>query len=465
MKQNEIYIKTAETMTATELRASLTLATIFFLRMLGLFMILPVFALYADNLEGVTPLLIGVALGIYGLTQAIFQIPFGMLSDRIGRKPIILMGLIIFAAGSGLAAESDTILGIIVGRSVQGAGAIAAAAMALAADLTREEQRTKAMAIIGISIGLAFATALVASPILEAWVGVPGIFWLTVVLAIIAIAVLYLFVPQPVRSRFHRDAETAPGELKVVLTNTQLLRLDLGILLLHLILTASFVALPLALRNEAGLPASEHWQVYLPVLILSVGIMLPFLILAEKYRVMKQVFVGAVFILMLSLFGLSLWHTTLLAIFLMLLAFFAAFNFLEASLPSLISRTAPPDQKGSALGVYSTSQFLGTFIGGALGGWLFGQFGYSGVFLLGAIAAFVWLGVALSMPNLRYLTSHMINVGRITQAQAQQLVEQLTQVAGVAEAVVIAEDEVAYLKVDRKALDNDALREISLRKE
>ncbi|MEE8264444.1 MAG: MFS transporter [Gammaproteobacteria bacterium] len=465
MKQNEIYIKTAETMTATELRASLTLAVIFFLRMLGLFMILPVFALYADNLEGVTPLLIGIALGVYGLTQAIFQIPFGMLSDHIGRKPIILMGLIIFAAGSGLAAESDTILGIIVGRSLQGAGAIAAAAMALAADLTREEQRTKAMAIIGISIGLAFATALVASPILDAWIGVPGIFWLTVVLAIIAIAVLYLFVPQPVRSRFHRDAETAPGELKIVLTDTQLLRLDLGILLLHLILTASFVALPLALRNEAGLPASDHWQVYLPVLILSVGIMLPFLILAEKYRAMKQTFAGAVFILMLSLFGLSLWHTTLLGIFLMLLAFFAAFNFLEASLPSLISRTAPADQKGSALGVYSTSQFLGTFIGGALGGWLFGQFGYSGVFLLGAIAAFVWLGVALSMPNLRHLTSHMINVGRITQAQAQQLVEQLTQVAGVAEAVVIAEDEVAYLKVDRKALDNDALREISLRKE
>jgi MFS family permease len=444
-----------------ERRATLALAGIMALRMLGLFMILPVFALYAQDLEYSTETLIGVAMGIYGLTQGLLQIPFGMVSDRLGRKPVIIFGLLLFAAGSVLAALSTSIYGVIAGRALQGAGAVSAAVMALAADLTREEHRTKAMAILGMSIGSSFLIALLLGPVLGRWIGVAGIFWLTAALALGAIAVLHLAVPRPRHSHFHRDAEAAPEQLKKMLRHPELLRLDFGVMVLHAQITALFVVLPVALKQNAGLDSAHHWYVYLPVLLLSVGLMLPFMIIAEKRRKLKPIFAGAVALLALAQAGLGLWHDSLIGIFIMLTLFFAAFNFLEANQPSLISRAAPLDGKGTALGIYSTLQFFGIFIGGVAGGWLHHHFGMGAVFGLCAGLSLLWLGLALTMPPPRYLSSHMINLGSLDKSRASDICSRLKQIPGVAEAVVLAEDGVAYLKVDKTLLDMAALEPFS----
>lgn len=449
-------------MMPAERRAVFSLASIYALRMMGLFMIFPVFVLYGETLEGNTPFLIGLAMGVYGLTQAALQIPFGMASDRFGRKPIITIGLIIFAIGSVVAAMSDTMTGVILGRALQGAGAIAAAVMALTADLTREENRLGAMATIGISIGVAFAISLVLGPVLNQWIGVDGIFWLTGVMAVGAIGVLHFVVPTPVRSSFHRDAQTVPAQLKNVLANTQLLRLDFGIFALHMMLTATFVALPLALRDHAGLDVANHWYVYLPVMLLSFVLMVPFVVIAEKKRRMKAVFGAAVLLLAVAEVAFMLGFESMTGIIFGLFVFFTAFNVLEATLPSLIAKVASPDNKGSAMGVYSSSQFLGAFFGGTLGGWLYGQSGLEAVFGMCAALAVVWFFVAATMQSPRYLSSHLVRVGPITKEQARHLVGKLTKVTGVAEAVVIAEDEIAYLKVDLHALDREALKAYSV---
>lgn len=448
-------------MSPTEYRAATSLAGIFSLRMLGLFMIYPVFSVFAmKELHGATATTIGIALGAYGLTQAMFQIPFGMLSDRVGRKPMIALGLLIFASGSAVAALSHTILGVIIGRILQGAGAVGSTILALAADLTREENRTKAMALIGMTIGFSFALAVVLGPILNTWIGVPGIFGLTAVLALAGIAVLQFMVPRPVHSRLHRDTEPVPALFKKVLTDGQLLRLDFGILVLHLILTASFVALPMVLSAPTGadLKADHQWFLYLPVLLVSVVAMVPFIILAEKRRKMKSVFLGSILALAASELTLMEWHTSLAGIAVALVVFFTAFTLMEASLPSLISKVAPPDSKGTAMGVYSSSQFLGIFIGGAVGGWMYGHHGAHGVFAFTGLAALVWFLVAWTMKSPRYLNSYLINVGEIDPKEAERLAARLTQVQGVAEAAVVPEDGVAYLKVDGHALDESALQ-------
>ncbi len=269
-------------MTRQEWRASLSLAAIYMLRMLGMFLILPVFAVLARDLPGATPVLVGLAISAYGLTQAIFQIPFGLWSDRYGRKPLITLGLLLFVIGSAVAALSDSIYGIILGRSLQGAGAVAAVVMALAADLTREEHRTKAMALIGISIGLSFAISMVAGPVLSNWMGLKGLFWLITALAALSIVVLHTVVPDPIVSKFHRDAQVRAGSFARVFANPELLRLDFGIFCLHLILTASFVVIPLVLKDDLQLPARDHWHLYLPVFVLAIVSMVPFVILAEE---------------------------------------------------------------------------------------------------------------------------------------------------------------------------------------
>lgn len=444
-------------MTSVEWRAAVTLAGIFSLRMLGLFMILPVFALYAEALEGATPALMGLAIGAYGMTQALLQIPFGLLSDRLGRKPVIAAGLLLFALGSVVAALSTSIHGVILGRALQGTGAIAAAVMALAADLTREEQRTKAMAVIGMSIGLSFSVALLAGPVLDHWIGISGIFWLTAALACMGIAMLYLLVPNPAISRPHRDAEPVPGQFLAVLRDAELLRLDFGILTLHMVLTATFTVLPLVLRDGLGLASAAHWKFYLPVLVLSVAAMIPFIIYAERRRRLKPVFLGAIATVTLALFGMAFWHAQLVHVALLIFLFYVGFNLLEATLPSLISKLAPPDSKGTAMGFYSSSQFFGAFLGGAVGGWLQGRAGVAGVFLFAGAATLLWLLVAVSMRSPRYLTTHLIQVGRMDAQRARLLAQRFTQVRGVAEAVVIGEEGVAYLKVDKHALDEDAL--------
>lgn len=386
-------------MTATELRSSLALALIFFLRMFGLFLILPVFVLYAETLPDATPILIGLALGCYGLTQAMFQIPFGMISDRIGRKPVIAAGLLIFILGSVIAGNSDSIFMIILGRALQGAGAIAATVMALAADLTRDTQRSKAMALIGISVGFAFALAFIAGPVLNPLIGVPGLFFVSAGLALLAIFALFTLVPTPDKYHHHAYQDELAGKLMPVLADKKLLRLYISIFILHMILMASFVVIPLTLRDLAGIDADHHWQIYLPVLVISALIMVPFLILGERYNKTGLFFTGAVFVMILAQFGLFIWHLSTASIIILLILFFLAFNYLEATLPALITKTVPISKKGTALGIYSTSQFIGTFIGGLTGGFLYEHYGLDSVFIFGGIISIIWLCMLLMMQN------------------------------------------------------------------
>jgi MFS family permease len=356
-----------------EFRAAASLAAVFSVRLLGLFMIYPVFATYARNLSGATPYLIGEALGIYGLSQGLLQIPFGLLSDRVGRKVMIALGLLLFAAGSAVAAVSTSIGGVIIGRALQGSGAVGAVILALVADLTDEENRTKAMALVGITIGLSFMIALVAGPIVANFIGVSGIFWLMVGLALAGIAITEFVVPNPPRIRVHRDAEAVPALIGAVLRDKELLRLDFGIFALHAMLTASFLVVPGLLRATLNLPVRNQWLVYLPVLVVSVGVMLPAIIVAEKHRRMKGVFVGAVAALALSQLMLYFGAANLFALLAALVVFFSAFNVMEASLPSLITKAAPAEAKGTAMGLYSSAQFLGIFTGGLVGGWAPGR--------------------------------------------------------------------------------------------
>ncbi len=383
-------------MTSAERRATVALAGIFSLRMLGLFMILPVFALYANqSLLGVTPTLVGVAIGAYGLTQALLQIPFGMLSDRFGRKRIIAIGLLIFAMGSVVAALSTSIWGVIFGRALQGAGAIAGPVMALAADLTRETQRTKAMAVIGMSIGMSFMVAIVVAPSIDHWIGVPGIFWLIGGLALFGIAVLFFVVPSPAHSDLHQDAEAVPAQLAGVYRNATLRRLDFGILSLHAIITANWVVIPLVLSSY--LDRQYHWWVYLPVLLFSVAAMVPFILIAENRGLIKPILIGAVSLLGIAECLFVPAHVSLWGMGIVLFLFFTAFNLLEAILPSLMSKLAPPEAKGTAMSIYSTAQFLGAFIGGSLGGWMHAHFGLQGVFLMGTCFAVLWLLAILGL--------------------------------------------------------------------
>jgi predicted MFS family arabinose efflux permease len=449
-------ISDSDGLNATERRAAYSLSGLFGLRMLGLFLILPVFALYAEGLPEVTPLLVGLAIGAYGLTQALLQIPFGMLSDRIGRKPVLICGLLIFALGSVVAASAETIYGIILGRTLQGSGAIAAVIMALAADLSRERLRLRIMAFIGISIGVAFTFAMVLGPIINTWIGVRGIFWLTAILALIGVLVVIFIVPTPRETHYHRDAEADPGQIGHVIREPELLRLDFGILTLHMTLTAMFLAYPLALR-DMGIDSGQHWMVYLPIMLLSMFAMIPFVVIAESRRRMRPVFIGAVIALSLSSLVLFEFDTSLTGLLVGLFVFFTAFNLLEATLPSLVAKVAPGERKGTAMGVYSSSQFLGAFIGGALGGWFHTRFGIEGTFLFCAAMAGIWLLVAWGMSDPNYLSNYLLRVGKLDEAQMEYLSLELRSLDGVADVVILPEDEIAYLKVDLKRLDQEAL--------
>lgn len=394
MQHNQTIMSApTDRMSPEERRAGASLASIFALRMLGLFLILPVFSVYAKTLPGGDNLaLVGFALGAYGLTQAFFQIPYGIASDIFGRKLVIVVGLLVFALGSFVAAWAPDMNWIIVGRVLQGAGAISAAVTALAADLTREEHRTKVMAMIGSSIGLVFALSLVGAPILYGWIGMSGLFIMTGVLALAAIVLLIKAVPPAPPPHGH---EKLP--LRRVIFDPDLLRLNVGIFTLHMVQMAMFVVLPHALVNHGGLEAASHWKVYLPAVLVSFAIMVPAIIAAERKDKMRPIFIAAVGLLVVVQAGLFVLHESLWALALWLLLFFVAFNVLEATLPSLVSRTAPPAAKGAALGVYNTTQAIGLFIGGAAGGYIAQHFGDNAVFAACTGLVLIWLVVANSM--------------------------------------------------------------------
>lgn len=384
---------TRDRMTPEERRAGASLAAIFALRMLGLFLILPVFSVFAKTLPGGDDLaLVGFALGAYGLTQAFFQIPFGAASDRWGRKPVIVFGLLLFAFGSFVAAWAPNIHWVIAGRVLQGAGAISAAVTALAADLTREEHRTKVMAMIGSSIGLVFALSLVGAPVLYGVIGMAGLFGLTGILSLAAILLLLKAVPPAPPLPAH---ERPP--FRRVLQDPDLLRLNFGIFSLHLIQMAMFVVVPHALVEHGGLDVGAHWKIYLPAVLVSFVAMVPALISAERGGKMRLVFSGAIAILLVVQLGFWFAGKAIGGLALWLVLFFVAFNILEATLPSLVSRTAPPAAKGAALGVYNTIQALGLFAGGTLGGYLAKHFGDNSVYATAAALAAAWLLVAAFM--------------------------------------------------------------------
>jgi MFS family permease len=378
-------------MSAPELRATVSLAAIFALRMLGLFMIMPVFSIYAKTIPGGdNVLLVGIALGAYGVTQSLLYIFYGWASDKLGRKPVIATGLLIFALGSFVAAFAHDMTWIIVGRVIQGMGAVSSAVIAYIADLTAEEHRTKAMAMVGGSIGVSFAVAIVGAPIVFHWVGMSGLFTLVGVFSLLAIGVVLWVVPdapKPVHVR-------AP--FAEVLHNVELLRLNFGVLVLHATQTALFLVVPRILE-AGGLPVASHWKVYLPVMGLAFVMMVPAIIAAEKRGKMKPVLLGAIALILIGQLLLGAAPHTILSVTAILFVYFLGFNILEASQPSLVSKLAPGTRKGAAAGVYNTTQSIGLALGGVVGGWLLKIDGQSTVFYACSALVLAWLIIAASM--------------------------------------------------------------------
>ena len=448
-------------MLETEKRAAFSLALVYALRMLGLFMILPVFSLHADDYSGATPVLIGLAIGIYGLTQGLFQLPFGFLSDRFGRKVVIVGGLLIFCAGSIVAAEAESITEIIAGRALQGLGAIAAAVMALAADLTREEVRIRIMAIIGMSIGASFMISMVIGPVIAAEFGLRLLFWLTAGLAILGILVIVFVTPSPPRQGFHRDAQLSVKDVGRIIGDIELLKLGFGVFVLHLVLAATFVVFPLVLQQNLMVEESLHWRTYLPVFAVSVLLLLPMIIVAEKLKKSQLLFRVAVIMLIVAETGLAL-SDSYLAIFTMLVLFFGAFNFLEAVLPATVARIAPADMKGTAMGLFSSAQFIGAFAGGLLGGVLLATGDYATTFAWLAAILGVWMLVALTMTAPKYLSSRIVSLESLEQDELEQFVGRASSIEGVHEISVYEIDRVAYLKVE-KDFDESKLKALLAR--
>ncbi len=387
-------------MTPRERTSSISLAGIFALRMLGLFLILPVFAVWAQDLPGGSdPFLAGLALGIYGLTQGLLQIPFGAASDRFGRKPVIALGLVIFAAGSVLAAVSDSIEMVIAARALQGAGAVSAAVTAMISDSVRDAVLTRAMALVGASIGLTFAASLIFSPMLAGVIGVPGLFWLTAVLAATA-ALGVVFVVPDAPARAARTAAPQPGaagdSFLEVLLNPALLRLNFGIFVLHMAQMTLFVVIPVRLTALA-LPVEQHSMVYLPAVLIAFAGLMPAIRAAERRGALKGLFIFSIALLMVVFAAFGLLDSSALGIAFLLLVFFFGFNILEASLPSLVSKSAPPSARGLALGVYNTTQSIGLFVGGAAGGWLAGRWGAGAAYAFCALLMLAWLLAARGM--------------------------------------------------------------------
>jgi len=418
-------------------------------------MVLPVLATYAINLPSANASLIGVALGIYGITQAVLQIPFGIWSDKIGRKPVIYLGLSLFALGAVIAANATSIWWIIVGRALQGSGAISAAVMALVSDLTNDENRTKAMAIIGSCIGLSFAVSLVLGPIIANWFGLSGIFWLTSILALSGMLILAYIIPNKKPSS-DLDADINPNSFINVLLNVELLRLNLGIFVLHAVLMATFLVIPLVLINEINLDKNHHWQIYLATLITGFAAMLPIMLYGEKKRQLKLSFVIAIVILLSGELFFYFFHYDILQILFAMFLFFMAFNLLEAMLPSLISKISPAGSKGTAMGVYATCQFLGTALGGIGAGFILQKLGINAVIIFCLCLVGAWLIIAAFMLEPPYVTSIKIVLSKNNEPNLA--LHTALNLTGVRDAIIADDLQSLYIKYDNKVIKIEDIR-------
>ncbi len=437
-------------MNAIERRSTFALSSIFALRMLGLFMIIPVFSIAGQSYQYATPALIGLAVGIYGLSQAILQIPFSLWADRFSRKPLIILGLVLFALGGAIAAMSHTIYGVIIGRAIAGAGAVSAVVMALLADVTREEQRTKAMAVMGMSIGLSFVIAFSLGPWLTSQVGISGLFWVTTIMGIAAIFMLMLV---PKVTRHHRNFRQGYlAQLKQVIQMGDLNRLHVSVFSLHLLLTAMFIYVQSQLIEFAHIPLAKHGMVYLPLLVISLFFAFPSIIIAEKYRKMRGIFLTAILGIIAGLLILIFGYESKYILLLGLGLFFIAFNVMEALLPSWLSKSAPLQSKATAMGINASSQFLGAFFGGVLGGQLLMLHNTSLGWSILAGIAMIWLLISFGLAQPRYLSSIVLPLPELK--QTDEWTSKLLAIRGIEEVVVMAEQKVAYIKVDKQVIDD-----------
>ncbi|QBQ14928.1 MFS transporter [Acinetobacter haemolyticus] len=444
-------------MNALERRSTFALSSIFALRMLGLFMIIPVFAVAGQSYQYATPALIGLAVGVYGLTQALLQIPFSLLADRFSRKPLVVLGLLLFALGGAIAAMSETIYGVIIGRAIAGAGAVSAVVMALLADVTREEQRTKAMAIMGMSIGLSFVVAFSLGPWLTSLVGISGLFWVTTLMGLIAIVML-LLVPKV--TRHHRNFQQGYlPQLKQVIQMADLNRLHISVFALHLLLTAMFIYVPSQLIKYAQIPLSQHGWVYLPLLLISLFFAFPSIIVAEKYRKMRGIFLSAIAGIIVGLFILIFGYESKYVLLAGLGIFFIAFNVMEALLPSWLSKSAPLQSKATAMGINASAQFLGAFCGGILGGQLIMLQNTALGWSVLTVIAILWLLISFRLAQPRYLTSVVLALPEMQ--ETDEWTSKLLAIRGIEEVVVMPEQQVAYIKVDKQCLDDAGRQDLT----
>lgn len=447
-------------MDALERRSVLALASVYLFRMLGLFLIMPIISIAADDLTGANAALIGAAIGVYGLTQALLQIPMGMMSDKIGRKPIILIGLTIFALGSLICANADSMTNLIVGRAIQGAGAIASTLMALLSDVTREQNRTKAMATVGISIGVSFMLSLVMGPWLFSMIGLAGLFYLSLAFSVIGMGLILFAVPNVKQHTFKRDTTPSLQALTQVFANKPLRFMNMSIFILHASLTALFVSIPSLLLTKFDLALADHSWLYLVVMGLAFVGMLPMVIVAEAKGKMKQVVSYA--ILMLAFGTLLMGFSSSVSLFAITLwLYFVGFNTLEATLPSLVSKVSPVGFRGTAMGIFSTHQFLGAFVGGIGGGWILQNYSSQTLFITVAAIMFVWTFLATRQAPTRHLTSLAFSLQHLDFAQIDKLANDLSDVDGVEDMQIFSDEKTAYLKVDKKLLDKDKLLQLA----
>mgnify|MGYP000706360549 CR=1 FL=1 len=462
-----------------EKKIALNISRIFAFRMLGLFIILPIFSLYAENLSGSTPFLLGLALGVYGLMAGIMQAPMGMLSDYFGRKKIITIGLILFFLGSVLAGCAHNIYLIILGRGLQGLGAIGSSLMALLADSTRDEVRFKAMSLIGMTIGLTFMAAMIIGPVMASFIGLSGVFYFTAILSLIGLFILWRGIPN-VKSVFHKDQEFSFLDLKIIIKNKSLWILNLGVFILHAVLTSTFLVFPILLLKKLGLSLSHQWMVYFPVLIISFGLVIPLIILGEKRRILKFLMLLAIFILIfieIVFMHFAFRNDSILGVSTALVLFFFAFTLLEAIMPSLVSKIAKPTVRGTAMGLYSSMQFLGIFVGGAVGGYLYSldhhfihldglinnRFGSAGlVFIAAFLLCVFWFFIVLFMPKPSYLATRVLKIDKILEPVLFEKANKfLKHIPGVVHVYLDLDSDLnfdlIYLKIDTAVFEDDKL--------